>query len=73
MTWDALLKREELGPGICCLCLSDSESMDHLFVHCSFWQKVWSIILDELKMDETWGPYSIDRILENWCKKLPNV
>ena len=30
-----------LNPSMCCLCFKDEETLDHLFLHCTFTRKVW--------------------------------
>ena len=39
-SWDNLYKRGWIGPDHCCLRKSDAETIDHLFVDCSFMQEV---------------------------------
>jgi hypothetical protein len=41
LTWDNGQKRGWNGLGWCCLCKSENELVDHLFVHCSFTKEVW--------------------------------
>eukprot|EP00253_Pinus_taeda_P015079 PITA_15079 len=40
-TWDVLQARFKHGPGRCPMCLSDSESIFHLFIACPFTRRVW--------------------------------
>ena len=51
-TWENLQLRGYVGPGIFQLCKISGESVNHLFVHCSFTSRVW----DKLKLVY---PYSI--------------
>ena len=39
-TWDSLYNRGWFGPNICCLCKNEAETVDHIFVGCSFVKKV---------------------------------
>ncbi len=42
MTADNLTRRGWVGPSMCCLCGSASETLEHLFFTCSFASEVWS-------------------------------
>jgi hypothetical protein len=44
LTWDNLQHRGHVGPGICQLCRLSGESVNHLFVHCSFTSRVWVVL-----------------------------
>eukprot|EP00253_Pinus_taeda_P022763 PITA_22763 len=49
LTGENLLKRKIAGLYRCSLCKEAMETMDHLFVDCSFANKVWTLILQGLK------------------------
>jgi hypothetical protein len=49
LTWDILQRKGWEGPSICQLCSSDSETVLHLFVKCSFTRQVW----DRIKMNKS--------------------
>lgn len=51
LTGENLLKRKIAGPHRCSLCKEAMETMDHLFVDCSFANKVWALILQGLKAE----------------------
>lgn len=40
LTWENLQKRGYTSPGICMLCLLDMEDVNHLFVSCTFFQRI---------------------------------
>jgi hypothetical protein len=42
-TWDNLQKCLFSGPGRCALCKTHLESVEHLFLHCSYVRDVWAI------------------------------
>ena len=42
LNWEALQKRGFIGPGWCCLCHQDNESIHHIFGYCAFYQTVWA-------------------------------
>jgi hypothetical protein len=52
LTWENLQIRGHVGPDICQICKNSGESVNHLFVHCSFTSRVW----DNLNM---MYPYTI--------------
>jgi hypothetical protein len=44
LTWENLRKRGWEGPSFCSLCFRDEETVLHIFVSCTFSQKVWSTL-----------------------------
>ncbi|CAN0887259.1 hypothetical protein LINGRAHAP2_LOCUS15577 [Linum grandiflorum] len=42
LTMDNLRRRGLIAPNRCTLCYKDGESIDHIFLACSFSRKVWS-------------------------------
>lgn len=40
LTWDNFVKRGGIGPGMCLLCRSDTESIAHLFISCPFSREI---------------------------------
>jgi hypothetical protein len=50
LTWDNGQKRNWIGPGWCCMCKNDCESVDHLFVYCQFTKVVWMEISNSFKL-----------------------
>jgi hypothetical protein len=69
LTWDSLLKRGWQGPGICCLCKSAEETIEHLFVHCVFTKNIWYMLKCHLKFDVDWGGVSLENNLQLWINK----
>lgn len=41
LTWDNLMRKGKIGPGICFLCLKGGEDNQHLFYKCSYAKKVF--------------------------------
>ena len=50
LTWENLQKRGFHGPGICALCCSDEETVEHLFINCSVWRTVADHVCDLLNL-----------------------
>lgn len=42
---DNLVRRRMIIPNWCCLCRNDMESVDHMFLHCSWSQGFWNHFL----------------------------
>jgi hypothetical protein len=62
LTWDNSLKRGWVGLGWCVLCRGSEEMVQHLFVNCSYTQKVWHAVCDELKI----GNVVLEGDLKSW-------
>jgi hypothetical protein len=65
-TWDTLQKKGWNGPNVSHLCFQAAESMQHIFIHCEFTRKVWSIITSALKLQFTWNGATLADCFENW-------
>jgi hypothetical protein len=50
-------------PGWCYLCKNDSESMDHLFVHCSFTKVVWKEMFQHFNIHNHWDKLTLLNVL----------
>ena len=61
-TWDNLHKRGWIGPDRCCLCKIEAETVDHIFVGCSFVEKVIHILGSMFDVHLLWSDSSL---LEN--------
>lgn len=58
-------KRGWFGPNTCVLCKQIIESVNHLFVSCSFSQEVWRLVVLNLNWQTQWNkPLSVDYTLE---------
>lgn len=68
-TWENLTKRGWSGPSICALCHNDAESSQHLFVNCSFTQKIWDFVSVRLKFSYHWDVGGFSLRLLNWYRK----
>ena len=48
LTQDNLAKRGQILPNRCCLCMQDLEMVNHMFIHCPFFSRVWSHLTTNL-------------------------
>ena len=48
LTLDNLAKRGQIIPSRCCLCKHDLETVDHIFIHCPFSSRVWSLLTSKM-------------------------
>ena len=55
LTWDNIQCRSWMGPNICLLCQFAGESINHLFVYCSFCQNPWKDVYEILILSHVWG------------------
>ena len=69
LTWDNLKKRGYIGPGICVLCWTHDESIDHLFIFCEFTKLIWSMLGPELDLRHVWGHLDLHSSFEQWVFK----
>lgn len=65
-TWDILQKRCFEGPGRCCLCKIDNESILHLFLKCPFGIQIWKEVYTLLNIRGDWRGASIEDALSLW-------
>jgi hypothetical protein len=75
LTWDVLQSRGREGPGMCYLCKSDLESIDHIFIHCAFTKAVWEKIITRGGYKHTWSGRSLEICIQEWFenKSVPTV
>jgi len=64
-----LLKKGWSGPKICHLCKSESESINHLFINCTFSRQVWEKIVLNLKLQTIWDGNSLPNFFDRWVQK----
>jgi hypothetical protein len=65
-TWDVLQKKGWNDPNVCHLCFHAAESTHHIFIHCKFTRKVWSIVTSALKLQFTSDGATLADCFENW-------
>lgn len=61
-TWDNLTKRGWYGPNWCILCKQNSESINHLFVSCSFGKKVWDFCCSRMAITKSLKILHLERL-----------
>jgi len=66
LTGDNLSKRGFLGPFKCVLCKESLETINHLFLECSFSRVVWKVLLQDLSTRVNW-PRTIAQLFSR-CK-----
>jgi hypothetical protein len=66
LTWDILLKKGWVGPGMCYLCRASSEDNPHLLIHCAFTKRVWAILAQILNSKFSWNGQTIDDCMDVW-------
>lgn len=67
---DNLQKRGMYLPNICPLCYRDVESVDHIFLHCSYVSEVWGEIMMEAGIDWVFPRCLWDSFLSWKVRKL---
>ena len=55
LSWDNLQSRGFNSLGICLFCWKDSETVSHLFSHCSFFNSVWREVCRVLSIQFSWN------------------
>eukprot|EP00253_Pinus_taeda_P014329 PITA_14329 len=65
-TGDNLMKRSFNGPSWCCLCHQDSETIDHLFLHCPVTLEFWGLIVSSLPLPTRWQGNTIQEAWHSW-------
>ena len=62
-TCDILLRKGWVGPNKCCLCMNDEESIDHIFMFCSFVRNIIDLLYRKYGQGITWIHSSILKTL----------
>jgi hypothetical protein len=65
-TWDNLQKWSFVGPGWCTLCKTEEESSTHLFLNCSYINKVWMEISKLLNLQCLWEGRDLEHSWHSW-------
>lgn len=68
-TGDNLQRRVQQGPTWCVLCKAESESTDHLFLHCSIRVALWNNIKSSLSYNGLWYGQNITEAWSDWCTR----
>lgn len=66
LTWDNGQKREWQGQNRCTLCNNEEESVNHLFVTCSFAVQVWIEVFQWLNCPASWNLGSLELSMKRW-------
>ena len=65
LTWDNLQRKGFQGPSVCCLCMRDNESINHLLNTFHFTSNIWSWLLLVFGVSHR-NMISIHATLDNW-------
>lgn len=68
-TWDNLSKRGWYGPNRCSLCKNSAETIDHLFIYCTFGKKVWDFCCTKIASPFILEEVSIGEALLRWTRR----
>lgn len=66
LTWENAQTRNWDGPNRCVLCKQDCESVDHLFVNCSFSRSVWREVLLLVNSTIVWNQGTLLDSFQFW-------
>ena len=69
LTSDNLLKKGWCGPNICCLCSSNEENVNHMFINCSFVKNVRVVLSQHYNIAFPWCAQKLDKNLNSWYKQ----
>lgn len=69
LTAENLRKRGIQGPSRCCFYCSEEESMQHIFLLCSFAQSCWKQVISPIEISERFD--QIASLQKNWGKCYP--
>ena len=69
LTWELLQKRGYKGPGRCSLCLRNTDGTHHLFCDCSYFDNLWLLITNYLKIAHSWKKAFVRVNLHVWKQK----
>lgn len=69
LTWENLMRRGKHGPNIYSLCRRTCETVDHLFLHCSFSIELWEKICLALKIEVEWPNMGFEKTYQIWMQK----
>jgi len=72
LTWDNLQVNGWEGPSICQLCQKDLETVNHLFINCTFTKQVWFRIRSGLNILKDWEGNTITGCYAKWLKEYPD-
>ena len=70
LTGENLTKRGIVGPHRCPLCCNEEETIDHLFIDCTYATQVWNLLLEAL---EATPPHhqKIQQVFVTWQSRYP--
>jgi hypothetical protein len=69
LSWDNLQLKGWEGPSSCHLCKKESETINHLMIHCIFTKKVWARICTGLKFKKEWEGNTITDCYKRWLEE----
>ena len=71
LTWKNLQKRGKFGPGMCALCCSDGETVEHLFSTSSVWKYVAVQICEQYNLPAFPPSDSLWSMIRFWIGNFP--
>ena len=71
LTWDNLQRRGLSGPGICSLCYTNLETVNHLFSCCWVWKLVAGSIMDYFNIKACLSDNSFVDLIIGWNDTIP--
>jgi hypothetical protein len=71
LTWDDFLRRGWCGPNRCPLCKGNHKSITHLFISCSYVEKVVHILKEQLKAKANWNQGFVEDCFRSWIQDKP--
>lgn len=69
LTWDNLVRRGLQGLGMCYLCHSEEETINHLLFHCRFALNVWQHVCATLRLDWQEQTDTVEGHVQHWIQK----
>jgi ribonuclease HI len=66
LTWDVLQNRGWQGPSQCPLCKIETEDLNHLLIHCSFADYIWTATSQHFSLQTAWKGASVMDCFSKW-------
>jgi hypothetical protein len=66
LTMENIIKRGWNGPNWCSLCKASSETISHMFIHCSYATQVFHSVKEKLQAKTDWNKPSLEECVKDW-------